>query len=153
MITYLASVTAPARLAGLSTGTQTGLSLAAVGLLGGIAFGMHQRKKSPRIIGWLCFLVGIPLAGLLSGAIAYITGLTLWSVPVSMIAVGYIGFAFFHDGLGRKGKPHRWLQPVFGLVLPALLLTLGGGLGNGARSVLHLIGHGAGTAITQTTGK
>ncbi len=152
MITYLASATT-AQLPGLSPAAGIGLSITAVGLLGGLAVAMHQRKKSPRIIGWLCFVIGIPLAGLLSGVIAYIAGLTLWSVPVSMLVVGYVGFAFFHDGVGRKGKPHRWLQPAYGLILPALLLTLGGGLGNGARSVLNVIDHGVGAAVTRTTGK
>jgi ABC-type dipeptide/oligopeptide/nickel transport system permease component len=149
MITILAS----SQQAAISPAAGVGLSLAAVGLIGGLAVAMHHRKKSPRIVGWLCFIIGIPLAGLLSGVLAYIAGLTLWSIPITMILTGYVGFVFIHDGTGRKGKPHRWLQPVYGLILPALLLTLGGGLGHGVHSVLDLIDHGVGSAVSRTTGK
>jgi len=139
--------------AGISPAAGVGLSLAAVGLIGGLAVAMHQKKKSARIVGWLCFVVGIPLAGLLSGALVYVAGLTVWSIPVSMILVGYVGFVFVHDGVGRKGKPHRWLQPVYGLLLPALLLTLGGSLGHGAHTVINLIGRTTGGVVSGTTGK
>jgi ABC-type dipeptide/oligopeptide/nickel transport system permease component len=149
MITILAS----SQQAAISPAAGVGLSLAAVGLIGGLAVAMHHRKKSPRIVGWLCFIIGIPLAGLLSGVLAYIAGLTLWSIPISMVLTGYVGFVFIHDGTGRKGKPHRWLQPVYGLILPALLLTLGGGLGHGVHSVLDLIDHGVGSAVSRTTGQ
>jgi hypothetical protein len=149
MITILAS----SQQAAISPAAGVGLSVAAVGLIGGLAVAMHHRKKSPRIVGWLCFIIGIPLAGLLSGVLAYIAGLTLWSIPVTMILTGYVGFVFLHDGTGRKGKPHRWLQPVYGLILPALLLTLGGGLGHGVHSVLDLIDHGVGSAVSRTTGQ
>jgi hypothetical protein len=149
MITILAS----SQQAAISPAAGVGLSVAAVGLIGGLAVAMHHRKKSPRIVGWLCFIIGIPLAGLLSGVLAYIAGLTLWSIPVSMVLTGYVGFVFLHDGTGRKGKPHRWLQPVYGLILPALLLTLGGGLGHGVHSVLDLIDHGVGSAVSRTTGQ
>src|SRR6266581_2899572 len=132
MITILAS----SQQAAISPAAGVGLSLAAVGL-----------------IGCLCFIIGIPLAGLLSGVLAYIAGLTLWSIPVTMVLTGYVGFVFLHDGTGRKGKPHRWLQPVYGLILPALLLTLGGGLGHGVHSVLDLIDHGVGSAVSRTTGR
>jgi hypothetical protein len=146
-------ITAAGQAAALSPAAGVGLSLAAVGLLGGIAIAMHHKKRSPRIIGWLAFLVGIPLASLLAGALAYIAGLTLWSIPVTVALTGYIGFVFFHDGFGKKGKPRRIMQPIFGLILPALLLTLGGGLGNGFHSLLSTIDHAAGSAINQTTGK
>ncbi|SRR6266704_210998 len=149
MITILAS----SQQAAISPAAGVGLSLAAVGLIGGLAVAMHHRKKSARIVGWLCFIIGIPLAGLLSGVLAYIAGLTLWSIPVTMVLTGYVGFVFLHDGTGRKGKPHRWLQPVYGLILPALLLTLGGGLGHGVHSVLDLIDHGVGSAVSRTTGR
>lgn len=165
MITYLAS-----QQAGISPAGGIGLSLAAVGLIGGIAIAMHHKKKSPRIIGWLCFLVGIPLAGLMSGLIGYLAGLSLWSVPVAVVVTGYVAFVFFHDGLRRRsggtavavrgsggggggGGAHRWLQPIFGLILPALLLTLGGGLGHGIHSVLDVIDSGVGSAVSHTTGK
>jgi hypothetical protein len=138
---------------GISPAEGVGLGLAGVALVGGLALAMHHRKKSPRIVGWLCFLIGIPLAGLLSGVLGYISGLSLWSLPVLMIVVGYVGFVFLHDGIGKKGKPHRWLQPIFGLFLPALLLTLGGGLGHGVHSVLDLISHAASSVVSTTTGK
>jgi hypothetical protein len=161
---------AAAQQASISTGAGIGLSLAAVGLLGGIAAAMHHRRKSPRIIGWIAFLCGIPLAGLLSGAITYLAALTLWSIPMTLVAVGYVGFVFFHDGFkrgrggggggrsggfgsGGGGGAHRWLQPLYGLILPALLLTLGGSLGNGIHQGLQVISNGVGTAITKTTGK
>lgn len=130
-----------------------GLSLGAVALFAGLAIAMHHRKKSPRIIGWICFLIGIPLAALLAGVLGYLSGLSLWSIPISVALVGYVAFVFFHDGIGKKGKPHRWLQPIYGLFLPALLLTLGGGLGHGVHSVLDMIAHGAGSAVSSTTGK
>jgi hypothetical protein len=168
MITYLAS----AQQTGISPAGGVGLSLAAVGLIGGIAVAMHHKKKSPRIIGWLCFLIGIPLAGLMSGLIADIAGLSLWSIPVALVVTGYVAFVFFHDGLkkgrgggggsgtvavrgssGGGGGAHRWLQPIFGLMLPALLLTLGGGLGNGIHTVLNEINSGVGSAVSHTTGK
>jgi hypothetical protein len=169
MITYLASASASAQQAGISPAGGIGLSLAAVGLIGGIVIAMHHKKKSPRIIGWLCFLVGIPLAGLMSGLIGYLAGLSLWSVPVAVVVTGYVAFVFFHDGLRRRGGggtavavrgsggggggAHRWLQPIFGLILPALLLTLGGGLGHGIHSVLDVIDSGVGSAVSHTTGK
>jgi hypothetical protein len=168
MITYLAS----AHQAGISPAAGVGLSLAAVGLIGGIAVAMHHKRKSPRIIGWLCFLIGIPLAGLMSGVLSYIAGLTLWSIPVALVVTGYVAFVFFHDGLKRRGGggsgvvalrgggssgggggAHRWLQPIFGLILPALLLTLGGGLGHGVHTVLNAINNGVGSAVSHTTGK
>ena len=136
-----------------TTTTGIGLGIGAVALIAGLAIAMHHRKKSPRIIGWLCFLIGIPLAALLSGVLSYIAGLTLWTIPVSVVLVGYVGFVFIHDGIGRKGKPHRWLQPLYGLFLPALLLTLGGGIGHGAHSVLDLIGTGAGHVVNTSTGR
>lgn len=142
-----------AQQAGISAAEGIGLSLTAVALIGGLAVAMHHKKKSPRIVGWLCFVIGIPLAGIMAGSLAYIAGLTLWSLPVTMVLTGYVGFCFFHDGATRKGKPHRWLQPIFGLFLPALLLTLGGGLGQGIHSVLDLVDHGVGTAVSSTTGK
>lgn len=149
MITYLAAHHA----ASVSPVAGVGLSLAAVGLIGGLAVAMHHKKRSPKIIGWLCFLIGIPLAGLLSGVIGSITALSVWSIPVALVVTGYVAFVFFHDGVGRKGSPHRMLQPIFGLILPALLLTLGGGLGHGVHSILNMIDHGAGTVISRTTGK
>jgi hypothetical protein len=114
---------------------------------------MHHRKKSPRIIGWLCFFIGIPLAALLSGLVAWVAGLTLWSIPVLMIIVGYVAFVFLHDGIGKKGKPHRLLQPIFGLILPALLLTLGGSVGSAIHSGLDTIDHGVGSVVSTTTGR
>ncbi len=105
---------------------------------------------------------GISLAGLLSGVLANIGGLTLWSIPVALVVTGYVAFVFFHDGFRRKGGSggfgggggaHRWLQPIFGLILPALLLTLGGSLGNGAHAVLSQINSGVGSAVSSTTGK
>jgi len=164
--TYLAAGQAAA----VSPAAGVGLSLAAVGLVGGIAVAMHHKKKSPRIIGWLCFLIGIPLASLLSGVLGYIAGVTLWSIPVTLILTGYVAFVFFHDGLKRRGGgsgtvavrgssggggggAHRWLQPIFGLILPALPLTLGGSLGNGAHSVLGAVNSGVGSAVSHTTGK
>jgi hypothetical protein len=170
--TYLAAGSAAA----LSPAAGIGLSLAAVGLIGGIAVGMHVKHKSPRIIGWLAFLVGIPLASLLSGVIGWLAGVSLWSIPVILIITGYVGFVFFHDGFrrgrggggsgtvavrgssggrggGGGGGAHRILQPVFGLILPALLLTLGGSLGNGIHSALSAVDHGVGTVVSHTTGK
>jgi len=148
------TIAAAAQAAGISTVAGVGLSLGAVALLIGLAIGLHHKKKSPKVIGWLCFLIGIPLAlgGLLSGLLGYISGLTLWSIPVSLALVGYVGFVFFHDGT-RKGKPHRWLQPVFGLVLPTLLLTLGGGLGHAAHGLMDTIDHGAGSVVSSSTGQ
>ncbi|MGA2829781.1 MAG: hypothetical protein ABSF03_27140 [Streptosporangiaceae bacterium] len=167
--TYLAAGQAAA----VSPAAGVGLSLAAVGLIGGIAIAMHHKHKSPRIIGWLCFLIGIPLADLLSGILGYIAGVTLWSIPVTLVVTGYVAFVFLHDGLKRRGgssgtvavrgsaggggggsgSAHRWLQPIFGLILPALLLTLGGSLGNGAHSVLNAVNSGVGSAVNSTTGK
>jgi len=168
--TYLAAGQAAA----VSPAAGVGLSLAAVGLVGGIAVAMHVKKKSPRIIGWLCFIIGIPLAGLLSGVLGYLSGVTLWSIPVDLILTGYVAFVFLHDAFrrgggrggggsgtvavrgssgGGGGGAHRWLQPIFGLILPALLLTLGGSLGNGAHSVLNAVNSGVGSAVSHTTGK
>jgi hypothetical protein len=150
-----------------------GLSLAAVGLLGGIAVAMHHKRKSPRIIGWLAFLCGIPLAGLLAGIIGRLAGVSLFTIPVSLVLVGYVGFVFLHDGFkrgggrspggtvavrgsgggGGGGGAHRWLQPIFGLILPALLLTLGGSAGNGVHTVLDSINSGVGGAVNQATGR
>jgi hypothetical protein len=139
--------------AGLSPGAGVGLGIGAVALIAGLALAMHHRKKSPRVIGWLCFLIGIPLAGLMSGLLGSLAGLSLLALPVSLLLTGYVGFVFLHDGIGKKGKPHRWLQPLFGLLLPALLLTLGGSVGHGVRTVLQDIEGGVGSAVTQTTGQ
>lgn len=152
---------APAQ-AGLSPG-QIGLSITAVGLIAGIAIAMHHKKKSPRIIGWLCFLIGIPLAGLLSGPLAALGGISLWTIPVAIAVTGYIAFVFFHDGFKRKsggfggsggGGAHRWLQPIFGLILPALIfMTIGGSLGNAAHQVLGQVNGTVGTTVSHVTGR
>lgn len=159
--------------AGISPAAGIGLSLAGVGLLAGLVIAMHHKRKSPRIIGWLCFLIGIPLAGVLSPLLGALAGLSLLSIPVSLALTGYVGFVFFHDGFRRGGRgagtavavrgsggggggsggAHRWLQPVFGLVLPALLLTLGGSLGHGVHDVLNAIDSGVGSAVSHTTGQ
>jgi len=139
--------------AGLSPGATIGLGIGGIALIAGLALAMHHRKKSPRVIGWLCFILGIPLAGLMSGLLASLDGLSLLAIPVSLILTGYCGFVFFHDGIGKKGKPHRWLQPLFGLLLPALLLSLGGSVGHGIHTVLSDIEGGVGSAVTQTTGQ
>jgi predicted membrane metal-binding protein len=158
--------------AGLSPGQGLGLSIGAVALLVGLAIAMHHKRKSPRIIGWLAFIVGIPLAGLLSGPLGALGGVSLLAIPVSLVLTGYVAFVFLHDGFRRGGggggrgtvavrgsgggggsAPHRWLQPLFGLILPALLLTLGGSVGNGIHSALHAIEGGVGSAVNQTTGQ
>lgn len=150
MNTYLAAGLQPA---GLSVGGAV-IGLTGAALLGGIAFGMHRRGKSARIIGWICFLIGIPLAGLLSGLLANVTGLTLWSIPVLLVVTGYVAFVFFHDGIKKfGGRPHKHLQPLFGLLLPVLLLSLGGGLGNGFHALLSTVDHGTGTVLSRTTGQ
>jgi hypothetical protein len=165
MITELAAAAA-AQAPALSAGG-IGLDLAAVGLLGGLAVAMHHKKKSPRIIGWICFIVGIPLADLFSGVIGDIAGISLWSIPVTMVLTGYVAFVFFHDGFRSRGGSrgggfggssgaggaHRWLQPIFGLLLPALLLTLGGSVGNGIHQGLADINQGAGNVVHSTTGR
>jgi hypothetical protein len=149
-----------------------GLSLGGVALLAGLAIAMHHKKKSPRIIGWLCFAIGIPLADLFSGILASIAGLSLWAIPVLTIMTGYVGFVFFHDGFKKRGGgggsrgavalygssgstgggAHRWMQPIFGLILPALLLTLGGSLGAGIHTVLNDVNGGVGGVVHNTTG-
>jgi hypothetical protein len=164
------AIAAGQQAAGLSPGG-IGLSIGAIALIAGIAIAMHHKKKSPRIIGWLCFLIGIPLAGLLSGPLGALSGVSLLALPISLVLTGYVAFVFFHDGLKRRGGTgggvvavrgssgggsggaHRWLQPLFGLILPALLLTLGGSVGNGIHSALHAIEGGVGSAVSQTTGQ
>jgi hypothetical protein len=155
--------------AGISPGG-IGLSIGAVALIIGLAVAMHHKKKSPRIIGWLMFIVGIPLAGLLSGPLGALSGVSLLAIPISLVLTGYVAFVFFHDGFKKRGGSggavairgsgggggggaHRWLQPLFGLILPALLLTLGGSVGNGVHSALHAIEGGVGSAVSQTTGQ
>jgi len=177
MITTIAVIAAPgaASAADLSGATGIGLSLAAVGLIGGIAVAMHHKRKSPRIIGWLCFLIGIPLASLFSGPISDLAGISLWTIPVLFVLTGYVAFVFLHDGFkrgrgggsgrgtvalyngggssGGGGGAHRWLQPIFGLILPALLLTFGGSIGNGIHEGLAAINSGVGSAVHSTTGQ
>jgi hypothetical protein len=157
--------------AGLSPGG-IGLSIGAVALIAGIAIAMHHKRKSPRIIGWLMFICGIPLAGLLSGPLGALAGVSLLAIPISLVLTGYVAFVFFHDGMkrgggggrgtvavrgsgggGGSGGAHRWLQPLFGLILPALLLTLGGSVGHGIHSGLHAIEGGVGSVVSQTTGQ
>jgi hypothetical protein len=171
MITTTIAAAAAAQSPALSGTAGIGLSIASVGLIGGIAVAMHHKKKSPRIIGWLCFLIGIPLAGLFSGPIGDIAGISLLAIPVLFVVVGYVAFVFFHDGFKKRGGggrgavavygssgstgggAHRWLQPIFGLILPALLLTLGGSIGNGIHQGLNDINSGVGTAVHSTTGR
>lgn len=161
--------------AALSGGT-IGLSLGGAALLLGIAAALHHKHRSPRLIGWLTFIVGIPLAGLFAAQLGTLANVSLWSIPVTTVITGYITVVFLHDGLprrsrsagtalavrggaggggsgGRGGSPHRWLQPLYGLVLPMLLLTLGGAVGNGAQHVMTTISHGVGGAVHGTTGK
>jgi hypothetical protein len=149
-MSHVLAAAAAGQQAGLSPGG-IGISLAATGLIAGLIIAMHRKKKSPRIIGWLALIVGIPLAGLLSGELGWLSGVSLFTIPVTLILVGYVGFVFLHDGFG-KGKPHRWLQPIFGLLLPALLLTLGGSIGHGARDVMGTVNTQVGHAVDQTTG-
>jgi hypothetical protein len=163
------AITAARQSAGISPGG-VGLSIGAVALIIGLAIAMHHKKKSPRIIGWLTFIVGIPLAGLLSAPLGALAGASLYAIPVSLVLTGYVAFVFFHDGLKKRGGggtvavrggggggggggAHRWLQPLFGLILPALLLTLGGSVGNGIHSALNAIEGGVGSAVSQTTGQ
>jgi len=160
MITTATTIAAPAVASsvGISTGAGVGLSFGAVALLAGIAIAMHHKKKSPRIIGWLCFIIGIPLAvaGSLSGVIGAIAGITLWAIPVLTLLAGYVAFVFFHDGFkgkGGKGGAHRWLQPIFGLLLPTLLFTFGGSVGDGIHAALNAVEGGAGTVVQSTTGR
>ncbi len=171
MIFDIAAHTAAPQQATIS-GAGVGLSLGGVALLGGIAIGMHHRHKSPRIIGWICFCCGIALAFLLTTPIAGLSQLSLWNIPVVTVLTGYVAFVFFHDGLKRRGGgsrlpavrgapssggggggAHRWLQPIFGLILPALLLTLGGSIGNGIHQGLAQINHTVGSTVSNTTGK
>lgn len=163
------AITAAHQTAGLSPGG-VGLSIGAVALIIGIAAAMHHKKKSARIIGWLAFIVGIPLAGLLSGPLGALAGASLYAIPISLVLTGYVAFVFFHDGFKKRGGggggtvavrggggggggAHRWLQPLFGLILPALLLTLGGSVGSGIHSALNAIEGGVGSAVSQTTGQ
>jgi hypothetical protein len=168
-VTTIAAAQAPA----ISGAAGVGLDLATVALIGGIAVAMHHKKKSPRIIGWLCFIIGIPLASLFSGLIGDIAGISLLAIPVLFVVVGYVAFVFFHDGFKKRGGggggrgtvavygsgggggggAHRWLQPIFGLILPALLLTLGGSIGNGIHQGLNDINNGVGTTMHSTTGR
>lgn len=169
----LAAAAAPQAPA-ISGAAGVGLSLASVALIGGIAVAMQHKNKSPRIIGWLCFIIGIPLAYLFSGLIGAVAGVSLWTIPVVFVALGYVAFVFFHDGFrrgrggggrgtvavvgsggGRSGSSgaHRWLQPIFGLILPALLLTLGGSVGNGIHHALDSINAGTGGAVHSVTGR
>ena len=165
------AITTAHQSAGLSPGG-VGLSIGAVALIIGLAIAMHHKRKSPRIIGWLMFLVGIPLAGVLAGPLGALAGASLYAIPISLVLTGYVAFVFFHDGFkrgggrggggtvavrgsggGGGGGAHRWLQPLFGLLLPALLLTLGGSVGNGIHTALNAIEGGVGSAVNQTTGQ
>jgi hypothetical protein len=141
---------------GISAGG-VGLSLGGAALLLGIAAALHHRGKSPRIIGWLTFLVGIPLAGLLAGQLTSLGSISLWSIPASLIVTGYVATVWGYDSFRRRGSvgsggPHRWLHPLYGLILPALLLTLGGSLGNAAHQALNAVNHGVGSVVSRTTG-
>jgi hypothetical protein len=134
--------------AGLTGGQIAGLSIGGAALLGGIALGMHRKKKSARIIGWLAFAVGIPLAGLLGGYIAGLTGVAHW---IEIGITGLITVEFIHDGVKKfGGTPNRILQPTFGLLLPALLLLT---LGHKAAGVLGFFDHIAGAVVSRITGQ
>lgn len=156
---HIPHVLAAASTPALSAGG-AGLSLGGAAVLLGIAAALHHRRKSPRIIGWLVFLAGIPLAALFAGPLAALGSLTFWSIPAAVVATAYVGTVWFHDafrrgggGGGFGGGPHRWLHPLYGLILPALLLTLGGTLGHGMDAVLAAISHGAGTLLSHGVGK
>jgi|HubBroStandDraft_6_1064221.scaffolds.fasta_scaffold00231_6 hypothetical protein len=152
----LAAAAVPASLGPAGGVGAAGLSLTGIALIGGLALAMHHKKKSPRIIGWLCFVVGISLADLFAGLLGIVAGLSLFTLPVIALLTGFVAFVFLHDGFkgkGGKGGAHRWLQPIFGLILPALLLTLGGSAGNLISHALSAVEGGAGTVVQNTTGQ
>lgn len=146
-------VMAAGQAASISPAEGVGISIGAVALITGIAIAMHFKKKSPRIIGWLAFIVGIALAAVIHSWLLLLAGLSLGAIPVYLILTGYVSFAFLHDGLQKKGKAHRWMQPIFGLVLPALLLGLGGSIGHGLATLLHAIGGAATSTVGNLTGQ
>lgn len=102
------------------------VTLAAVLLA--VAIALHHRKKALRTVCVLVLLASFALASQIQGFLAGITTTTVLGIGIALPLTVYLGVIYCHDVFAKShgGQPRRWQTPIIAVVLPALLLSLGG---------------------------
>lgn len=121
------------------------MTIAGAVILAAIGGTLHWKRRVPRFVAWLMFLVGVGAATTIYGHLGGVTGMQLFGVGLVTVVAIAAAITFWEEAVKGNGL-HRVRTPIIAVVFGVTLMSAGGGLFATVQQVVH----GVSSSVDQT---
>lgn len=111
------------------------MTIAGAVILAAIAGALHWKKRVPRFVAWLLFLVGVGAATTITGLLGGFTGVSVYGVGFFTVVAIVTAIFFWEEAVKRNGI-HRVRTPLIALTFGVALMSAGGAFFGAAQDLV-----------------
>lgn len=125
------------------------MTIAGAVILAAIAGTLHWKRRVPRFVNWLLFLVGVGAATVITQFLGGFSGISIYGVGLFTIVALVAGILFWEEAVKRNGL-HRVRTPIVAIAFGVALMGIGGTVGSNLQNAVQTGGTNVNKVVTDS---